>query len=120
MEHCHIAVVAETAFPLEDLVERAGEALRRLGQHNGQVQATPDERMVRYYASLGMLDRPVAWNGRQALYGVRHVLQLTTIKRLQAKGLTLARVQQVVIGASDERLRALERLTDDEAARLLT
>jgi hypothetical protein len=34
------------------------------------------------------VDRPVEFRGRTALYGRRHVLQLTAIKRMQAKEMT--------------------------------
>ena len=36
--------------------------------------------------------------GRTALYGLRHLLQLVAIKRLQAKGYTLEQVQQALEG----------------------
>ena len=45
----------------------------------------PDARTIRYYATLGLIDRPEAFRGRTALYGARHLSQLVAIKRLQAK-----------------------------------
>jgi hypothetical protein len=60
------------------------------GQANGRVREVPDGRTIRYYTTLGLIDRPAAMRGRTALYGVRHLLQLTAIKRLQARGLSLA------------------------------
>ena len=51
--------------------------------------------------------------GAHALYGPRHLLQLVAIKRLQARGLSLAAVQERVIGHSDASLR---RLAAAEAA----
>jgi len=101
---------------LEDLVRQSTAALARLGQDNGQVQGVPDVRMVRYYASLALIDRPAAWRGRTALYGRRHLLQLTTIKRLQARGLTLVRVQELMLGAADARLRELAGLAAEDLA----
>lgn len=53
---------------------------------NGRIRAIPDVRTLRYYTTLGLLDRPAAMRGRTALYQRRHVLQLVAIKRLQAKG----------------------------------
>ena len=50
---------------------------------NGQVRAVPDERTVRYYVTLGLLDRPSATRGRTALYGSRHAAQVVAIKRLR-------------------------------------
>lgn len=60
---------------------------------NGQVRAVPDERTVRYYATLGLLDRPGATRGRTALYGPRHAAQVVAIKRLQAMGRSLSEIQ---------------------------
>ena len=59
---------------------------------NGQIRAVPDERNIRYYTTLGLLDRPLAMRGRTALYGVRHVAQVVAIKRLQAAGKSLAQI----------------------------
>ena len=69
----------------------------------------PDLRTIRYYTTLGLLDRPAAMRGRTALYGPRHLLQLVAIKRLQARGLSLAAVQERVVGLSDAALRRLAR-----------
>jgi len=62
---------------------------------NGQVRAVPDERTVRYYVTLGLLDRPSAMRGRTALYGARHVAQVVAIKRLQTMGRSLFEIQQL-------------------------
>ena len=45
--------------------------------------------------------------GRTALYSRRHLLQLVAIKRLQARGLSLAQVQEQLLGASDAMLGRL-------------
>ncbi|MBP9087223.1 MAG: MerR family transcriptional regulator [Kofleriaceae bacterium] len=59
---------------------------------NGQVRAVPDERNIRYYTTLGLLDRPLAMRGRTALYGARHAAQVVAIKRMQAAGKSLAQI----------------------------
>lgn len=59
---------------------------------NGQVRAVPDERNIRYYTTLGLLDKPLAMRGRTALYGVRHAAQVVAIKRMQAAGKSLAQI----------------------------
>jgi DNA-binding transcriptional MerR regulator len=94
-------------LPIDGLIAAATEAVRDLSQGNAQVQAQPDVRMVRYYAGHGLIDAPAAWRGRTALYGPRHLLQLTAIKRLQAAGFSLVRIQELLLGADDQRLRAL-------------
>jgi DNA-binding transcriptional MerR regulator len=60
---------------------------------NGQVRAIPDERTIRYYGTIGLLDRPSAMRGRTALYGRKHVAQIIAIKRLQSMGRSLAEIQ---------------------------
>jgi DNA-binding transcriptional MerR regulator len=60
---------------------------------NGQVRAIPDERTIRYYGTIGLLDRPSAMRGRTALYGRKHVAQVIAIKRLQSMGRSLAEIQ---------------------------
>ncbi len=60
----------------------------------------PDERTLRYYRSLGLLDPPLRQNGREGVYGFRHLLQACAVKVLQADGLTLAQVRRQLAGAS--------------------
>ena len=60
---------------------------------NGQVRAVPDERSIRYYTTLGLIDRPTL-RGRTALYGRRQLAQVITIKRWQGEGRSLAEIQQ--------------------------
>jgi DNA-binding transcriptional MerR regulator len=77
------------------------------GAVNGRVRDVPDLRTIRYYTTLGLLDRPAEMQGRTALYGRRHLLQLVAIKKLQARGLSLAEVQQRMAGATDAILGSL-------------
>jgi DNA-binding transcriptional MerR regulator len=100
------------AWTLASLCERARTALEAgsVGQTNGQVRDIPDERTVRYYTTLGLLDRPAAMRGRVALYGRRHLLQIVAIKRLQARGLKLAAIQRELLGIPDRALEKIARL----------
>ncbi|MBM3465297.1 MAG: MerR family transcriptional regulator [Armatimonadetes bacterium] len=93
------------------LEELCGEVTRRLGQlgltqSDNRVSAAPDARTVRYYTTLGLIDRPTV-QGRQARYGERHVLQLLAVKALQGMSLPLADVQARLYGKSDQELEAL-------------
>jgi len=74
----------------------------------------PDERTIRYYTTLGLVDRPAQMRGRTALYTHRHLVQLVAIKRLQAKGLTLAEIQRQLVGASAADLDRLAQLPNLE------
>jgi DNA-binding transcriptional MerR regulator len=92
---------------LSDRVERELGARGLLGAApDARVSAAPDARTVRYYTTLGLLDRPRI-EGRQARYGERHLLQLLAIKALQAFDLPLAEIQQRLYGRGDAELKAL-------------
>ena len=83
------------------------------GQPSGRVRAVPDRRAIRWYTTIGLIDRPVAHRGRTALYGPRHLLQLVAVKRLQARGLPLVAIQQELAGATDNQLARVARLPLD-------
>jgi DNA-binding transcriptional MerR regulator len=97
-------------WTIDELSERVAGSLEESdygGVLSGRVRDLPDLRTIRYYTTLGLLDRPAAMRGRTALYGTRHLLQLVAIKRLQARGLSLAEVQERVVGLSNTALRRL-------------
>src|SRR3982751_928834 len=106
----------EDLWTIEELGGRIVEALADgyRGVPSGRVRDVPDLRTIRYYTTLGLLDRAAAMRGRTALYGRRHLLQLVAIKRLQASGLSLAEIQERLIGLSDA---ALRRIADDPEGR---
>lgn len=82
------------SWTLPELVEQVAERIAALPPpKNGQVRAVPDERTVRYYGTIGLLDRPAAMRGRTALYGARHLAQVVAIKRLQSSGKSLSEIQ---------------------------
>lgn len=108
------AVVNEATWTLEELGARVKDALAcgYVPPGSARVRAVPDARTIRYYATLGLVDRP-ALQGRTALYGERHLLQLVAIKRLQAEeGLTLSQVQERLAGLPGRRLRELARVPE--------
>jgi DNA-binding transcriptional MerR regulator len=102
----------EPRWTLDELAERVDMALAvdYHGQPSGRVRAVPDRRAIRWYTTIGLIDRPVAHRGRTALYGPRHLLQLVAVKRLQAKGLPLVAIQQELAGATDSQLARVARL----------
>ncbi len=77
------------------------------GVASGRVRDVPDLRTIRYYTARGLVDRPDAVRNRKGLYGVRHLLQLVAIKRLQARGMSLAAIQECLLGINDAALRQL-------------
>jgi DNA-binding transcriptional MerR regulator len=100
----------EPTLTLDELSEEVGQLLNRyalLGaQNDNRVSPVPDARTIRYYTTLGLIDRPKI-NGRQALYGKRQLLQLLSIKALQAINLPLSEIQTRLYGRSNQELEAL-------------
>jgi DNA-binding transcriptional MerR regulator len=75
-------------------------------QQDNRVSAAPDMRTIRYYSSLGLIDRP-SIQGRVAKYNRRHVLQLLAIKTLQGASLPLSEIQERLYGLTETELEAV-------------
>jgi DNA-binding transcriptional MerR regulator len=107
----------EVRWTIEQLRDAVSAALGAGydGPPNGRVRDVPDERTIRYYTTLGLIDRAVEMRGRTALYGQRHLLQLVAIKKLQAKGQALALVQRTLAGQTDAALKRLAGLSSGPA-----
>jgi len=95
-------------YTLAGLADASAAALDALGveARNGQVRDRPDIRTIRYYGTLGLVNRPAEMSGRTALYSGTHLLQVLAVKALQARGASLADVQRTLVGASDGELRS--------------
>jgi len=104
-------------WTLSELVEQVGAALDAdaVRAPNGRIRDLPDARAIRWYATIGLVDRPLPGSGRTARYGSRHLLQLVAIKRRQAQGRSLAQIQTELAGATDDILRGVARLPRDLA-----
>ena len=83
------------------------------GAPNGRVRDVPDIRAIRWYSTIGLVDKPATMRGRTALYGPRHLLQLVAVKRRQAEGIRIADIQAELTGASND---TLQRIADVDAA----
>lgn len=97
-------------WTIAELAQRVAAALDGIRAPSGRVTVQPDERMIRWYATIGLVDRPHGFRGRTALYGRRHLLQLAAIKRRQAEGRSLAEIQAELAGATDETLAGVAGL----------
>ncbi len=80
--------------------ELSQEVARLLKAHDlfdshqdNRVSPTPDMRTIRYYSSLGLIDRPLIV-GRVAKYSRRHLLQILAIKTLQKNARPLSEIQE--------------------------
>lgn len=99
-----------TSFTLEELSE---EVARTLCEHNlisaqqdNRVSAAPDVRTIRYYTTLGLIDRP-SIEGRVARYRRRHLLQLLAIKALQGLSMPLSDIQARLYSLGDAELEGV-------------
>lgn len=72
---------------------------------NGQAGERITVRNIRYYRTLGLLDPPAL--GGQG-FSEKHRLQLVAIRLLQARGLPLNRIQELLFGRSIEDLQRIE------------
>ena len=88
------------------------------GQKSARVREVPDRRTIRYYTTLGLLDKPLEMRGRTAYYGHRHLLQLVAIKRLQSQGKSLVEIQAILTGAGSSTLAKWSALPEGFAERL--
>lgn len=106
--------IAELASVLGDVLGTGYDGVR-----NGRVRDLPDARTIRWYQTLGVVDRPAAFRGRTALYGRRHVLQLAAIKKLQASAMPLADIQRAIAGRTDAELAGACGLAPAEVDRFV-
>jgi DNA-binding transcriptional MerR regulator len=93
---------------VDGLVDAASTLLAAAGsiQSDGRVTSLPDMRAVRYYQTLGLVSRPLRYDGRQAVYSYRHLLELLAVKLLQARRTPLALIQQALAGTTEAALEA--------------
>jgi DNA-binding transcriptional MerR regulator len=83
---------------------------------SGQAGERMTVRNIRYYRTLGMIDPPAVGGGQG--FGEKHRLQLVAVRLLQAQGLPLGRIQELLFGRSIEALKQIEKkgLAEMEAA----
>lgn len=100
-------VAERRSYSLNELCNEVARLLKERGlmgvQQDQRVSAAPDRRTIRYYTTLGILDRPEI-EGRQARYNDRHVMQLVSIKSLQSVALPLSEIQSLLYGLTDDEL----------------
>lgn len=94
---------------IEELVELAGRWTPAVaaGQSRHKVTEVPTERTLRYYVTMGLIDRPLGYEGTRARYGFRHFLQVLSIKALQARYFPLRKVRSMITGRPDAELEGV-------------
>lgn len=100
---------------MDELVEKVRQALAAeySGAGDGRIRDVPDRRAIRWYTTIGLVDRPLGMRGRTALYGPRHLRQLVAIKRRQAAGRSLSQIQGEINWLSDEELADLSEIPEE-------
>ena len=94
-----------------ELTERAKVLSKAMGLKSEKLT----ERLIRYYAAEGVLDKPDRL-GREAAYHFRHLLQLLIARRLVDEGVTLIAISKFNLKkTTDELEQALLRPSKDEA-----
>lgn len=73
----------------DDLIVSAQELAKILNLN--QEASEGNERLVRHYVSVGVVDKPTR-EGRDALYGFRHLVQFVAARRLLTEGFSLAQI----------------------------
>lgn len=89
---------------------RAGEqVLAEMGleQARGTVTSVPDERTIRYYMAEGLVQTPEERQGTASVFGYVNLLQLLTVKKLQAEHLPIRKIRELVAGRSEQELETL-------------
>jgi DNA-binding transcriptional MerR regulator len=96
------------------LAEAAAHILAESGaarQGRGTVTELPDERTVRYYLAEGLIPPAEEKQGTASIFEFRHLLRLLVVKKLQAGGLPIRAIKELVTGKTE---RQLERLLGTE------
>jgi len=96
------------SFSIEELAQIVNDWCDEHGVSpaSGQSGERISVRNIRYYRALGLLDPPLLGGGQG--FAEKHRLQLVAIRLLQAQGLPLQRIQELLFGRSVEDLRRIE------------
>src|SRR5215510_7241451 len=78
-----------------------------LEQARGTVTSVPDERTIRYYMAEGLIQTPGEKHGTASLFSYLNLLQLLTVKKLQAEHLPIRKIRELVAGKSEQELETL-------------
>ena len=102
------------SFSLEVLSERVNAWCdeHEIAPVSGQAGENVSERSIRYYRTLGLVDAPAGGG-----YGEKHLLQIIALRLLQAQGMPLRRIRELLYGRSQEELREVRRRGLAEAVR---
>jgi DNA-binding transcriptional MerR regulator len=94
---------------LPDFARVGEQVLAEMGleQARGTVTSVPDERTIRYYMAEGLVQTPEEKQGTASVFGYLNLLQLLTVKKLQAEHLPIRKIRELVAGKSEQELETL-------------
>jgi DNA-binding transcriptional MerR regulator len=106
-------------FSIGELAERVNAWCSEHGIEpaNGQSGDLVSERNIRFYRTTGLVDGPESGGSG---YGEKHFLQLTAVRLLQAQGLPLRRIRELLFGRTTADLREIQHRGLTEANSLST
>jgi len=78
-----------------------------LEQERGTVTSVPDERTIRYYMAEGLIQTPEERQGTASVFGYLNLLQLLTVKKLQAEHLPIRKIRELVAGKGEQELEIM-------------
>jgi DNA-binding transcriptional MerR regulator len=78
-----------------------------LEQERGTVTSVPDERTIRYYMTEGLVQTPEERQGTASVFGYLNLLQLLTVKKLQADHLPIRKIRELVAGKNEQELEMM-------------
>jgi DNA-binding transcriptional MerR regulator len=78
-----------------------------LEQERGTVTSVPDERTIRYYMAEGLVQTPEERQGTASVFNYVNLLQLLTVKKLQAEHLPIRKIRELVAGKSEQELETI-------------
>ena len=73
----------------------------------GRSRAFPDERTIRYYLAEGLIQTPEEKQGTASVFSYLNLLQLLTVKKLQAEHLPIRKIRELVAGKGEQELETL-------------
>lgn len=76
-------------------------------QNRETVTSLPDERMVRYYITEGLITPSEEKQGTSSVFNYLQLLQLLAIKKLQAENLSIRQIRKIVV---NRKINELEEL----------
>jgi DNA-binding transcriptional MerR regulator len=101
----------------EALIDAAQILVKKLSL--AQEGSEGNERLLRHYVSIGVVDKPLR-EGRDALYGFRHLVQFVAARRLLTEGFSLAQIAKyTAVAGTDELAGYLEKTDRKSEAELL-